>query len=60
MTLEGNFDFNRMALTPPDTKFIIHEKQGQQKTWDPHGVKVWHMGPDMEHYRRYTVYINKT
>ena len=60
MALEGNFDFINTPLAPPGTKVIIHEKPGQQKYWEPHGLEGWYLGPDMEHYRCHTLYVNKT
>ena len=56
----GNFDFNRTPLAPPGTKAIIHEKPSQRKSWDKHGQLGWYIGPAMEHYRCYKVYVNKT
>jgi hypothetical protein len=31
-----------------------------RRTWAPHGQDGWYIGPALEHYRCYTVYINKT
>ena len=59
MALEGNFDFINTPLAPPGTKVIIHEKPGQQKYWEPHGLEGWYLGPSMEHYRCHTLYFNK-
>jgi hypothetical protein len=59
--LNGTFDYNRTPLAPPGTKIIIHEKSNQRRTWDPHGVDGWYLGPPVtEHYRCYRVFINKT
>jgi hypothetical protein len=58
--LNGTFDYNRTPMAPPGTKIIVHEKPKQRRTWDPHGVDGWYLGPATEHYRCYRVFINKT
>jgi hypothetical protein len=58
--LEGNFDFNKTPMAPPGTKVILHEKPQQRKSWDPHGAEGWYLGPALEHYRCYRVFVNKT
>jgi hypothetical protein len=57
--LNGDFDFNRMPLTPPGTRVIAHEKPDQRSSWDPHGVDGYYVGPALDHYRCYQVYITK-
>jgi hypothetical protein len=56
----GQYDFNRAPLAPPGTRIIAHETPGRRRTWAPHGQDVWYIGPALEHYRCYTVYITKT
>jgi hypothetical protein len=56
----GQHDFNRAPLAPPGTRIIAHETPGRRNTWDPHGQDGWYIGPALEHYRCYTVYITKT
>jgi hypothetical protein len=46
----GQCDFNRAPMVPPGTR----------RTWAPHGQDGWYIGPALEHYRCYTVYITKT
>jgi hypothetical protein len=58
--LNGTFDYNRTPMAPPGTKIVVHEKTNQRRTWDPHGVNGWYLGPATEHYRCYRVFINKT
>ena len=58
--LHGVFDYNRTPLAPPGTRIIAHEKPTQRASWAPHGQDGWYIGPAMEHYRCYKVYINKT
>jgi hypothetical protein len=47
-------------LAPPGTRIIAHETPGRRRTWAPHGQDGWYIGPELEHYRCYTVYITKT
>jgi hypothetical protein len=58
--LNGTFDYNRTPLAPPGTKILIHEKPNQRRSWDPHGVEGWYLGPATYHYRCYRVYVNQT
>jgi hypothetical protein len=44
----GQHDYNRAPLAPPATRNIAHGQDG------------WYIGPALEHYRCYTVYITKT
>jgi hypothetical protein len=46
--IDGQYDFNRAPMAPPGTR-----------TWAPHGQDGWYIGPALEQYRCYTVYINK-
>jgi hypothetical protein len=56
----GQYDFNRVPMAPPGTRIIAHETPGRRRTWAPHGQDGWYIGPALEHYRCYTVYITKT
>ena len=58
--LEGAFDFNRTPLAPPGTRVIVHEKPNQRRTWAPHGIDGWYIGPAMDHYQCYRVWIPST
>jgi hypothetical protein len=58
--LMGTFGYNRTPMAPPGTKIVVHEKPIQRRTWDPHGVDGWYIGPATERYRCYRVFINKT
>jgi hypothetical protein len=55
----GLYDFNRTPMAPPGTRIIAHETPSRRKTWAPHGQDGWYIGPALEHYRCYTVYITK-
>jgi hypothetical protein len=58
--LFGQYDFNRAPMAPPGTRIIAHETPGRRRTGAPHGQDGWYIGPALEHYRCYTVYITKT
>ena len=58
--IEGCIDYNKTPLSPPGCKVIIHEKPAQRKSWDPHGIDGWYLGPAMEHYRCYRLYATST
>ena len=58
--LEGAFDFNRTLLAPPGTQVIVHEKPTQRRTWAPHGIDGWYIGPALDHYQCYRVRIPST
>jgi hypothetical protein len=47
-------------MAPPGTRIIAHETPGRRRAWAPHGQDDWYIGPALEHYRCYTVYIMKT
>jgi hypothetical protein len=56
----GQHDYNRATMAPPGTSIIAHETPGRRQTWAPHGQDGWYIGPAMEHYRCYMVYITNT
>jgi hypothetical protein len=47
-------------MAPPGTIIIAHERPNRRRTWAPHGQDGWYIGPTLEHYRCYIVYITKT
>jgi hypothetical protein len=58
--LNSAFDYNATPLAPPGTKVLIHEKPAQRRSWAPHGVEGWYLGPATDHYRCYRVYVSRT
>jgi hypothetical protein len=56
----GQYDFNRAPMAPPGTRIIAHETPIRRRTWAIHGQDGWNIGPALEYYQCYTVYINKT
>ena len=58
--LEGVFDFIKTPFSPLFTKVVLHEKPSQRLSWDPHGTEGWYLGPALEYYRCYHVFVNKS
>jgi hypothetical protein len=56
----GQYDFNRTPMATPGTRIIAHETPSRRRAWAPHGQDGWYIGPALENYRCYTVYITKT
>jgi hypothetical protein len=55
----GQYDFNRAPMAPPGTRNIAHETPNRSQTWAQHGQDGLYIGPALEHYRCYKVYITK-
>ena len=47
-------------MAPLGTKIIAHEKPNQRATWSKHGVSGWNIGPELEQYRCYKVFVTET
>jgi hypothetical protein len=47
-------------MAPPGTRIIANDTPSRRRTWAPHGQDGWYIGPALEHYGCYTVYITKT
>ena len=58
--LHGTYDFNRTPIAPPGMRVVAHEKPSQRESWAPHGADGWYIGPAMESYRCYTIWISGT
>ena len=58
--LNGAFNFNLTPLAPSGTKALIFESSTNRRTWAPHGVEGWYLGPDPEHYCYYQLYVLNT
>jgi hypothetical protein len=56
----GHFDYNRTPLGPPGCRVIAHEKPATRQTWAPHGLDGWYVGPAMDSYRCYRIWIYDT
>jgi hypothetical protein len=56
----GLADFNRTPIGPPGHHLLIHDKPLNRKSWDPHALDAWYLGPALDHYRCYRVFPWKT
>jgi hypothetical protein len=57
--MDGQYDYNRVPMALPGTRIIAHETPNHRRTWTPNGQDGWYIGPALEHYICYTVYITK-
>lgn len=55
--LHGPFDYDRHPMAVPGTAVVAHEMPSQRDSWGPHGKKGFYLGPAIEHYRCYRVWI---
>jgi hypothetical protein len=58
--LFGSFDYNKTLLAPLGTKVVIHERPQQRRTFGDHGREGWYIGPAMQHYRHYSIFVMAT
>jgi hypothetical protein len=58
--IAGSFDFNCNPLGPPGTFVLAHEKPINRTTWSPHALEGWYVGPALDSYRCYRVWIIET
>ena len=58
--IEGRYNFNATPIAPPGTKCLVHVKNEQRKTWDPHALEAWYPGHAPKSYRCFTTYIPST
>jgi hypothetical protein len=55
--LNGPFDFNRRPLGPPGCRVLAHDKPNKRTTWAPHGLDGWYVGPALDSYRCWQIWI---
>jgi hypothetical protein len=58
--LHGPFDYNKHPLAPAGTAVLIHEKPDHRRSWSPHGVPGFYLGPSLTHYRCFRVWSTNT
>ena len=56
----GKFYFNRTPMGPLECKIIVHENPGKREAWAFHRVPGFYIGPFMNGYHTYKVYIPNT
>ena len=58
--MHGPFDSNRYDLHPLGTRVITLDDPSQRLSFAPHGPIAYYVGPAMDHYRTYRVYVPTT
>ena len=58
--LFGQIDCNRTALSPPDSKVVIHTKPSNRVSLDLNDKIEYYTGPISNHYRCITCYLPST
>ena len=43
--LHGIVDYNKIPLSPPETRFLFHDKTNKRFTWGSRGTDGWYIGP---------------
>ena len=56
----GKYDYASHPLTPPGMRVVAHVKPAQKESWAPHGLDGYYVGPALDQYRCYKVWITKT
>jgi hypothetical protein len=56
----GVYDYCAHPFAPLGTKVVAFESPAQRQTWAAHGVEGWYIGPALDHYRCFSIYINHT
>jgi len=55
--VNGLYDYNRTPLAPPGCRVLVHAKPQQSNTWSPHALDGWYVGPAVDSYCCYRVWI---
>jgi hypothetical protein len=58
--VHGTYDFNRTPIAPPGIRVLVHQKPSVRRSWAPHAIDGWYIGPALESYRCYRVWIWET
>ena len=53
-------NFNKTPRAPQGTHVIVHEKPSQCRTWAPHGINIWYVGPALDRYQCHHIWIPST
>ncbi len=56
----GNFDYNRMPLTPMGCAVQFHKKTNRRKSWDEHSSDGWYLKMSPDHYRCHIIFVKTT
>jgi hypothetical protein len=55
--MHGFLNFNKTPIATPGIRVLVHENPSMRGTWTPHAVDGWYLGPTIDHYRSYKVWI---
>jgi hypothetical protein len=58
--MHGEYDFDANPLAPPGTAVTVYETPDQRQSWAKHGVQGFYLGPALDHYRCYSVWVTHT
>ena len=58
--LHGPFNYMSTPIAPPGTKVEMHLKPGNRPSFGYHSQSGWYVGPAMQHYRCYKIYVPST
>ena len=47
-------------MAPPGTLVAVHIKPRKRRSWDPHLISGWYVGPALHHYRNFRCYFPGT
>jgi hypothetical protein len=53
----GPYHFNRTPIAPPETNVLVYVDPESCGSWGTHAIEGHYIGPALEHYRCYQVYI---
>jgi hypothetical protein len=56
----ASYDFLAHPIAPCGTSVLIHETPANRKSWDSHGVSGFYLGPALDFYRSFKVYVIST
>ena len=55
--VNGTYDYNRVPLAPPGCRVLVHAKTQHRTTWAPHAIDGWYVGPAVDSYRCYRIWM---
>jgi len=56
----GAFNFDKTPLAPPGIKVLAHERAEDRESYAVHSARGYYVGPCLNHYHCYRVYIPST
>ena len=56
----GLYDYSKTPMPPPGMKVLAHILPADRRSFDTHAIKGFSVGPAMEHYRCFKIYIPST